>query len=133
MLVRNNTSKFGENAGKVWKVISDHGKESFDRIKSETHLSDSDVYIAIGWLARENKIKKDNDMYSIDETNLEQHIGDTAGKIYKILNIWERADFPTLKKLCNQNNEDIFSALGWLAREDKIQMNQDMKYMLKFN
>ncbi len=132
MLVRNNTSQFGDNAGKVWQTISNQGKVSIDDIRSETQLSDKDLFAAVGWLARENKIKKENNKYLLDETNLDNVIGSTAGKVYKILDIWEQADLQTMRRLSDEPDEEIYTALGWLAREDKLIMDKDQKYSLKY-
>jgi len=132
MLVRNNTSQFGYNAGKVWESISNQGKVSIDDLRSETQLSDKELFTAVGWLARENKIKKENDKYMLDETNLDDEIGSTAGKVYKILDIWEQADLQTMRRLSDEPDEEILTALGWLAREDKVIMDKDQKYSLKY-
>jgi len=130
--VRNNTSQFGDNAGKVWQTISNQGKVSINDIRSETQLSDKDLFAAVGWLARENKIKKENDKYMLDETNLDDVIGSTAGKVYKILDIWEQADLQTMRRLSDEPDEEIYTALGWLAREDKVIMDKDQKFSLKY-
>ena len=132
MLVRNNTSQFGDNAGKVWQTISNQGKVSINDIRSETQLSDKDLFAAVGWLARENKIKKENNKYILDETNLDNVIGSTAGKVYKILDIWEQADLQTMRRLSDEPDEEIYTALGWLAREDKLIIDKDQKYSLKY-
>ena len=132
MLVRNNASKFGENAGKVWHVIASNGQVTIDQLRSETGLSEKDLYAAVGWLARENKVKKDHEWYRLDDTNLDDEIGTTAGKVYKILDIWEQADVTTIERLSDQSNEEIYAAIGWLAREDKIASQSDQKFSLKY-
>ena len=131
MLVRNITSQIGENAGKIWQVIAAQGEVTMEWLQSETKLSEKDVHAALGWLARENKVKYDNGRYVLDATNLENMIGSTAGKVYKILDIWEQADISTMKRLSEQSDEEIYAALGWLAREDKITVDTDRKLKLK--
>lgn len=131
MLVRNITSQIGENAGKIWQVIADRGRATLDEIQSETMLNPKELHAAIGWLARENKIKQEQDTYLLDETNLEDVIGTTAGKVYKILDIWEQADLTTMRRLSDRNDEELYKAVGWLAREDKIALDQERKYRLK--
>ena len=133
MLVRNITSQIGENAGKIWKIIVACGEATLDYIESETNLSRKEILAAIGWLARENKIKNKDGKYILDETNLETMIGSTAGKVYKILDIWEQADLNTMRRLSDQSDEEIYTALGWLAREDKITMDNENNYTLKFD
>ncbi|RLF59736.1 MAG: hypothetical protein DRN27_01675 [Thermoplasmata archaeon] len=68
----------------------------------------------------------------LDETNLDNVIGSTAGKVYKILDIWEQADLQTMRRLSDEPDEEIYTALGWLAREDKLIMDKDQKYSLKY-
>lgn len=130
MLVRKQNSEFGENAGKIWHAISTKGSQSIEDIAKNTNLNTVELHAGIGWLARENKIKKDSNNYSLDDTNLTNDIGSTAGKVYKILDIWEEADIDTLEKLSAENTDNIYSALGWLAREDKIQYDSEKKYSL---
>lgn len=47
--------KFGVNAGLVWNVLSDGAKE-LKALKKATKLSEKDLYAALGWLAREEKV-----------------------------------------------------------------------------
>ena len=129
--MRKGYTSFGDNAGKIWHSISNNGKQSIDEIVKNANLNTEEIYSGIGWLAREDKIKKNNQTYSLGNTNLTSEIGSIAGKVYKILDIWEEADIETLKKLANENNENVYSALGWLAREDKIIHEDENKYSLK--
>ena len=131
MLVRKISTEFGENAGKIWKILSEKGKQCEDSLKDTTELDAKSFHAAIGWLARENKISKDDDQYHLDATNLTEEIGTTAGKVYKILDIWEQADIETLVKLADTEEHKIYTALGWLAREDKIDVKQNQEYSLK--
>lgn len=48
--------KIGINAGKVWTVLDEAGRENVKVIKKSTKLTDKDLYAALGWLAREGKI-----------------------------------------------------------------------------
>ncbi len=47
----------GLNAGKVWRLLSDNAKWSYDELKEASGLSDKDLSAAIGWLAREDKLE----------------------------------------------------------------------------
>lgn len=120
MLVRNLTTKFGENAGKIWHSLYQTGNAEEEQLQEHTQLSKNEFYAGIGWLARENKIKKNNNSYELDSTNLNDKVGSTAGRVWKILNIWDEADIVTLQKLSNCSEEEIYAALGWLAREGKV-------------
>ena len=121
MLVRNLTTKFGENAGKIWHTLYQTGTTDENQLQESTKLSKKEMYAGIGWLARENKIKKVNNNYQLESTNLTDSVGTTAGRVYKILDIWDEADIITLKKLSDSSEENVFAALGWLAKEGKIQ------------
>lgn len=78
------------------------------------------MYAAIGWLARENKIRKEKDTYALGETNLVPTIGKDAGKIWRTLEIWGEVDAISLSRLSRIVEHDVFTAVGWLAREGKI-------------
>jgi len=130
MLVRNLTTKFGDNAGKIWQVLNQNENSDEDELKEKTHLAKNEIHAGIGWLARENKIKKEDENYTLDSTNLTDTVGSTAGRLWKILDIWDEADLITLKKLSGSSEEEVYAALGWLAREGKI--NHDSgRYTLK--
>ncbi len=51
-----NTEIIGTNAGAVWVALNEAGVLGVKQIKKITKLKDKEVYAAIGWLARENKI-----------------------------------------------------------------------------
>lgn len=51
--------QIGINAGKVWTVIDEKGRQNVKEIKKTTKLTDKDLYAALGWLAREGKIALD--------------------------------------------------------------------------
>lgn len=48
--------KFGVNAGKVWSVLDEAGRQNVKDVKKSTKLTDKDLYAALGWLAREGKV-----------------------------------------------------------------------------
>ena len=48
---------FGAKAGVVWNALYANGPLSVAQIKRKTKLSDSELYGALGWLARENKLE----------------------------------------------------------------------------
>ena len=47
----------GLNAGIIWRLLNDNKSWSANDLIKETGLSQKEVYCAIGWLARENKIE----------------------------------------------------------------------------
>ena len=49
--------RIGSNAGKVWRILNEKGEQSMFTLCHELGLTFEDVAIAIGWLARENKIE----------------------------------------------------------------------------
>lgn len=120
MLVRNLTVMFEEHAGKIWQTLNETGTANELELQDSLRLSKNEFYSGVGWLARENKIKKINDSFELDSTNLTEEVGSAAGKLWKILDIWDEVDIITLKKLSGSSDEEVHAALGWLAREGKI-------------
>ena len=54
------------NAGKVWRILNEKGELSMFELCRELGLTFEEVAVAIGWLARENKIsfrEKDNMLF----------------------------------------------------------------------
>ena len=128
--VRDITTFFGENAGKLWGILHEHGPLEEEELVTLAQLNESDFHGAVGWLARENKLYKE-DRYILDRTNLTPEIGANAGKVWKVLDIWGAVDFPTIKRLAGISEKDVHTAIGWLAREDKIWVDEQQKYLLK--
>lgn len=56
-----NTEKIGYNAGSVWVALNDAVSLGVKQIRKITKLKEKEVYAALGWLARENKITMDPD------------------------------------------------------------------------
>ncbi|MDR0863890.1 MAG: winged helix-turn-helix domain-containing protein [Candidatus Symbiothrix sp.] len=48
--------KIGSDAGRLWTVLSEEGAKSVKELKKLTKLTDKEIYAAIGWLAREEKL-----------------------------------------------------------------------------
>lgn len=49
-------SQIGTNAGKIWQFLDQHGEKTIPEIQEELAMKSLDVRMALGWLARENKI-----------------------------------------------------------------------------
>jgi Winged helix-turn-helix domain (DUF2582) len=49
-------SLFGANAGIVWKTLNENGPSNLARLMKSTSLSREEVFGALGWLGREDKI-----------------------------------------------------------------------------
>ncbi len=49
-------SIFGVNAGIVWKALNLNGPMTIDDLVKTSNLNPEDIYGALGWLGRENKI-----------------------------------------------------------------------------
>jgi len=117
--------EFGRNAGKVWSILNTYGPLSEAKLMNTSLLNENALYAAIGWLARENKIRKDVFLYKLGETNLTDAIGQKAGKIWDIICTQKEIDVLTAGKILTQtghmDEKDVFAALGWLAREGKLE------------
>ncbi|NDV46750.1 hypothetical protein D0T49_06780 [Paludibacter sp. 221] len=53
--------KIGTNAGHIWTVL-ENGEASLKAVKKATKLTEKDLNMALGWLAREGKI----DLYDVE-------------------------------------------------------------------
>ena len=58
---------------------------------------------------------------------MKEQLGDTAGKIWHALNDHGPQTLAQLKKRLNGSGELVGFALGWLAREDKVDLSQEKK------
>jgi hypothetical protein len=114
--------EFGINAGKIWQTLSRNASSMTQtKLQKMTKLPDEAFFSAIGWLARENKVNKTGIVYRLGETNLTKKIGSNAGKIWTVLSAQKDADLSSIAKRINADVQDVHSALGWLARENKIE------------
>ena len=111
---------FGNNAGKLWDTLDTEGPQVQTKLLKKTNLRNEEFYSAIGWLARENKIYKDKRTYKIGETNLTEKIGSDAGKVWQVLGSSNEIDVNAISRLTKIEKMDCYSALGWLAREERI-------------
>jgi hypothetical protein len=63
----------------------------------------------------------------MQEMEINGQVGETAGRIWQVLNNEGPQTFPQLKKKLNGSGELLSFALGWLAREDKVGITQEKK------
>lgn len=116
----NVTHKYGKNAGKIWNVLNEHGSMTERSLKRKTGLNGEDLYAGLGWLAKENKITFENNYYSLGEYNWNETVGKNAGKVWDVLNSCEEIDTTYVPKLADISELDFYYAMGWLAKEGKI-------------
>ena len=57
------------------------------------------------------------------------HIGEGAGAVWKYLNENSEAKPSEIKRALELNDEVLWMAIGWLAREDKLVFNSSGKKM----
>jgi hypothetical protein len=50
------SEKIGQNAGLIWAALED-GELNVKAVKKATKLAEKDLNLALGWLAREGKVK----------------------------------------------------------------------------
>lgn len=48
--------EIGMLAGKVWECLHDDGRVTVKQLTKKVHAPESEVLMAIGWLAREDKL-----------------------------------------------------------------------------
>ena len=125
--------EFGKNAGIIYRNLNSNGTAMHqNKLQKTTKLTDDGFYGGIGWLARENKIKKTGISYKLGETNLIQKIGTNAGRIWRFLATQKEANLSTIMRRTNLNEKETHSALGWLARENKIDIQMGKNNQIVF-
>jgi len=127
-------NNYGRTAGKIWKTLSTYGPLDEKNIIKKGRINKNDFYVGIGWLARENKIFKNGSVYQLKETNLTEKIGCDAGRVWNTLYTTKDINISTIAKISQIPLKNAYSAVGWLAREDKIKTNIDnkkIKFVLK--
>lgn len=128
----------GKNAGKIYKTLDMLGPLPKTKLLKTTRLDEHHFQAAIGWLARENKVVKNGALYALGATNLTEKIGSDAGKIWNTLQTQQDIDVSSLAKFADIPLKDAYSAVGWLAREDKVDWQwqktgkKQMKIKLKY-
>jgi hypothetical protein len=58
---------------------------------------------------------------------IKEQVGETAGKIWHLLDETGPQTLAQIKKKFDGSSEVAVFALGWLAREDKVDISQDKK------
>jgi hypothetical protein len=118
--------EFGQNAGKVWQALYTKGPLSQTKLSTTTFLEQHQLQAAIGWLAREGKICRNGTVYKLGSTNLVEKVGNDAGKIWNALSKKQTdVDISSLTRITKIGVNDVYTALGWLARENKIEVKAD--------
>ena len=113
--------EFGRNAGELWKTLNALGPLPETKLMENARLQEDEFYVAVGWLARENKICKTGPLYKLGETNLIAKIGSDAGKVWKVIDTRRKIDVLDIANILQIEEREVYSALGWLARENKIE------------
>lgn len=70
--------EIGKTAGEMWKFLGKNGKTPLPIISQEMKLKPDITTMAIGWLARENKINVQREGKSVSAA-----LNDTEAKVYK--------------------------------------------------
>ncbi len=131
--MNNPIDEFGRHAGRIWETLSNNGTTlTQTKLQKTANLSDEAFHQAIGWLARENKINRTGMIYRLGDTNLTPKIGTNAGKIWNLLVSQKEADITTITRRTNIDEQDVHAAIGWLARENKIEAQVGKNNQLVF-
>lgn len=67
----------GVDAGLIWQLLSERGSLSIGELEKLTGYRKEYIYLALGWLSRENKInylEKNNDLHvELGNSYIERH------------------------------------------------------------
>ncbi len=55
----------GETAGKVWRLLNENGEASLSQLKRSVEADPNLILQAIGWLAREDKLRIEKNRRSV--------------------------------------------------------------------
>jgi len=122
-----NLDSISDIANKFKKLVDNSAELTLHDIQDLTKISNKEFYATVGWLARENEICKTGALYRLGDTNLTSKIGTDAGKIWKVLETRGTFDVSNISVLTRLDERDAYSALGWLARENKIDIHKTKK------
>ena len=98
--------EFGINAGKVWRALDSRGSLTRNQLIKHTNLKKDEFQGAVGWLAKENKIRKDGEFFTLDETNLNIKIGEAASMIWEVIDTG-KSSMSNLSKITHLDEEDV--------------------------
>ena len=124
----------GRNAGRIYDTLQSQGPMPETKLMNITKLKEHEFYAAVGWLARENKIFKDGVMFKLGNTNLTNKIGVAAGKLYTTFEMMKEVEVSEMPQLTDMDLKDVHAAIGWLARENKIEATTPIpkEYIVRF-
>lgn len=63
----------------------------------------------------------------MEKSDITPRVGETAGKVWELLAEEGPQTLAQIKKKIKDSNELLPFALGWLAREDKVEIRPDKK------
>jgi len=64
----------GGNAGIIWRILNEKGEVPLSELKKTTQLDDMNLFLALGWLAREGKVGFDQNNQRISVILIEGKI-----------------------------------------------------------
>ncbi len=117
----------GTNAGKVWVYLSNKCSATKTELKKETKLDDWMLHASLGWLAREGKVRREGERYTLGKTNLVETIGTNAGRVWSALKSSGALNKRQLTSKTNLKEQELSASIGWLAREGKIDWDEKTK------
>ncbi len=66
-------------------------------------------------------------MVVTEQVDIKPQVGETAGKVWHVLSEGGPLTLAQIKKKLNGSSDLVGLALGWLAREDKVEITPDKK------
>ena len=77
ILITMEKTTIGQNAGRVWHRLNGNGEMSINALSRELGLGEIDTALAVGWLAREDKvcIRRSNNLLLVSIHNVEFSFG----------------------------------------------------------
>lgn len=133
--MEDNIKSIGKYAGNIWKSLNENEYLSQKKILELTQLKNNEFHLGIGWLVKENKIKKSekNNLYSLGPSNLTDTIGKKAAEIVSTLQNQSKKNVAAIAKSTDLRPKEVYRGLGWLAREGKLEIFDDKTLQKKYS
>lgn len=62
-----NKKQIGTNAGIIWNLLNNNQRWNIVKLREASGLTEKEIYTAIGWLARENKVEIEESSKGVEE------------------------------------------------------------------
>lgn len=130
-----NVKRIKEYADKILNCSENKTFRSIDELKEKTDLKEDKVHLGLGWLAKNEEIQGvlKNERNEGNKSIMNQDVEENAEKIKHVLMNQSKKNVATLSKISELPSNEVYAAIGFLAREGKIKIFDDRTLQQKFS